>query len=74
MKYRLLKTSTYTVQHNTEKRGHISLFRTRFELIISVFKLYKKTWLLQSRKSNSKNNIFDVELKLIIQNIFWILI
>jgi hypothetical protein len=36
-----LKASTYTGQHNTEKRGHISMPRARFETTIQVFERSK---------------------------------
>jgi hypothetical protein len=37
----LLKTITYTGQHNTEKREHISMPRAGFEPTIPMFELLK---------------------------------
>jgi hypothetical protein len=35
------KATTYTGQHNTEKRGHTSMSRARFEPMIPVFERLK---------------------------------
>jgi len=38
----LFKATTYTRQHNTEKRGHTYMPRTEFEPTIPVFERSKK--------------------------------